>query len=271
MTRLPLILEAEQLERNLNDTTLLIVDLRSRDHYLTGHIPGAVQLNYADILRADPPALGLLPDIAHLRTVLSTLGVTASTSVVAYDDEGGGYASRLLWTLDLLDHQRLSLLNGGIRAWIAEARPLEQKAVLPKPAPYQARLANPGVLADKDYILSRLGQTDLILLDSRSPAEFQGYDKRAARGGHIPGAVNLNWTLTMDERRHLRLKPDATLHGLLEAIGVTPEKEVIVYCQTHHRSAHSYFVLKHLGYPRIRGYAGGWSEWGNDPRLPVEH
>jgi thiosulfate/3-mercaptopyruvate sulfurtransferase len=93
---------------------------------------------------------------------------------------------------------------------------------------------------------------------------------RAARGGHIPGAVNLNWTLAMDEQRQLRCKADATLRALLETIGVTPDKEVILYCQTHHRSAHTYLVLKHLGYPRVRGYAGAWSEWGNDPTLPVE-
>ncbi len=124
--------------------------------------------------------------------------------------------------------------------------------------------------SDKDYILSRLGQPDLTLLDTRSPAEYEGRDVRAARGGHIPGAVNLNWIEAMDQTRQLRFKADPVLRRMLAAIGVTPDKEVIVYCQTHHRSAHTYIVLRHLGYQRLRAYPGAWSEWGNTPGLPVE-
>jgi thiosulfate/3-mercaptopyruvate sulfurtransferase len=80
----------------------------------------------------------------------------------------------------------------------------------------------------------------------------------------------MNWIDAMDREHNLRLKSADTLHRMLEAIGVTPDKEVVVYCQTHHRSAHTYMVLKHLGYPTVRGYPGAWSEWGNDPMLPVE-
>ena len=147
---------------------------------------------------------------------------------------------------------------------------LEHQATFPTLSHYEAQFANPDTVADKDYILSRMGQNDFALLDTRSPAEYAGMDVRAARGGHIPGAVNMNWTDAMDLANHLRFKPDQALRTMLEAIGVTPEKEVVVYCQTHHRSAHTYIVLKHLGYPRVRGYPGAWSEWGNDPGLPVE-
>ncbi len=205
-----------------------------------------------------------------MSAVLSRLGLTPDSQVVAYDEEGGGYAARLLWTLDVLGHTRFSLLNGGFIAWIAENRPLEHQPTALAASSYQAQISNPAALADKDYLLARLGQPDLALLDTRSPLEYRGLDVRAARGGHIPGAVNLNWTDAMDIHRHLRFKPDATLRGMLEASGVIAAKEVIVYCQTHHRSAHTYIVLKHLGYPRVRGYPGAWSEWGNDPGLPVE-
>jgi thiosulfate/3-mercaptopyruvate sulfurtransferase len=115
-----------------------------------------------------------------------------------------------------------------------------------------------------------LGQADFVPLDTRSPGEYAGIDIRAARGGHIPGAVNMNWTEAMDPGRQLRFKPDHTLRRMLESKGVTPDKEVVVYCQTHHRSAHTYIVLKHLGYPRLRGYPGAWSEWGNSAELPIE-
>ena len=104
----------------------------------------------------------------------------------------------------------------------------------------------------------------------RSPAEFTGARKFADRAGHIPGAAHLEWTDMMDKQRNLRLLPDDQLRAMLAERGVTPDKEIITYCQTHHRSAYSYVVLKHLGYENVRGYPGSWSDWGNNPALPVE-
>lgn len=267
---LPLVAEAEQLEAQLHEPGLLVVDLCNIDTYAEGHIPGAVNLGYASIVRVAPPCMGLLPDEVRLSAVLSDLGLTAETHVVAYDDEGGGRASRLLWTLDVLGHRHFSLLNGGLQAWMAGGHALSQKAEQPVSKPYPVKLADSPRVAEKAYILSRLGQADLALLDTRSPPEFQALDVRAARGGHIPGAVNMNWVEAMDQTRQLRFKPDSELRDRLQGLGVTPDKEVIVYCQTHHRSAHTYMVLKHLGYEKLRGYPGAWSEWGNDTSLPVE-
>lgn len=268
---LPLLVEPEQIQPHLADPALLIVDLSDADHYVSGHIPGALHLDYAELVRGEPPALGLLPDAHQLSQALGRLGLTAEHQVVAYDDEGNGRAGRLLWTLAVLGHPHLSLLNGGIHAWNAAGGPLEQLRSQRPPSAYVASFVEPPVVvADRDYILARLGQPDLALLDVRTPAEFAGTDRRAARGGHIPGAVNLNWTDAMDPQRQRRLQPDPVLRRLLEQHGVTPNREVIVYCQTHHRSAHTYWVLRYLGYPRVRGYPGAWSEWGNDPSLPVE-
>ncbi len=269
-SQLPLLLESEQLKDNLGETDLFVLDMRSPDNYLTGHVPGAVNLSYTDIIAAKPPAMGLLPDCAHLSTVFSGIGLKPQDHVVAYDDEGGGRASRVLWTLDVLGHSSFSLLNGGWYAWYKQGGPLEQGIAHRKPSHYQATLTDPSAMADKDYILAHLGQEDLVLLDTRSASEYTGRDRRAARAGCIPGAVNMNWTDAMDSPSCLRFKPDALLRQQLTDLGVTPDKEVIVYCQTHHRSAHTYMVLKHLGYDRVRGYAGAWSEWGNDPNVPVD-
>jgi len=267
---LPVLVEPDQLEAHLQETGFLIVDLRNPNGYAQGHIPGAVNLGYANIVQPVPPAMGLLPDDTRLSAVFSALGLTPDTHVIAYDDEGGGRASRLLWTLDALGHQHFSLLNGGLQAWVAGGYPLTQQGAQPAASAYQADFEDSEAVADKDYILSRLGQPDLALLDTRSPGEYQGLDVRAARGGHIPGAVNMNWITAIDQANQLRFKPDAELRAVLEGLGVTTDKEVIVYCQTHHRSAHTYMVLKHLGYQRLRGYHGAWSEWGNDPTLPIE-
>lgn len=269
-SRLPLLVEPDQLEEHLGEDRLLVVDLSNPDAYARGHVPGAVNLAYASLIRAAPPAMGLLADEAQLSRALSAIGLTPEHHVVAYDNEGGGRAARLLWTLDVLGHRHFSLLNGGLHAWAGGGHPLDGQPARPTPSAYTACIQNPAAMADKDYIRSRLGQPELALLDARTPAEYQGRDVRAARGGHIPGAVNMSWTDAMDQGRALRLKPDAALKRMLEDLGVTPDKEVVVYCQTHHRSAHTYMVLKHLGYPKVRGYPGAWSEWGNDAELPVE-
>jgi thiosulfate/3-mercaptopyruvate sulfurtransferase len=125
-------------------------------------------------------------------------------------------------------------------------------------------------VADKKYILGRLGAPDLVILDARTPGEHNGSDRRALRAGHIPGAVNIDWSRALRGNGDLRLLDTERLRALYEAHGITPDKEVIVHCQTHQRSSHSYFALKSLGFPRIKGYPGSWSDWGNDPDTPIE-
>ena len=97
-----------------------------------------------------------------------------------------------------------------------------------------------------------------------------GAKQLSARSGHIPGAVNLNWLDTIDTNNHLRLKPRRMLKDILEARQILPAREVITYCQTHHRSAHTWMLLKSLGYPTVRGYPGSWAEWGNDSETPIQ-
>lgn len=267
----PPLLEPEQLQSSFADPAILIVDLSDPGRYAAGHIPGAAHLNYSDLVGGVPPAVGLLPNAARLSAVLSQIGLTPERHVIAYDADGNGRACRLLWTLATLGHLRMSLLNGGILAWEAADGPLETELRYPPQSDYQAQFVDPPVaVADRAYILKRLGQPDLALLDVRTPAEYAGLDVRAARGGHIPGAVNFHWMDAMDPQRQFRLQPAPVLRQLLDLRGVTLDKEVIVYCQTHHRSAHTYWALRCLGYARVRGYPGAWSEWGNDPGLPVE-
>jgi thiosulfate/3-mercaptopyruvate sulfurtransferase len=268
-TPLPLIVEPELLDQHLGNAQLFIVDLCQHDAYLQEHIPGAVHLDYAQIVHAQPPTLGLLPDDASLERLFSAIGLRHDHHVVAYDEEGGGRAARLLWTLDVIGHPAFSLLNGGLTAWQDEQRPLTD-AVTPRPSSvYRIDLTDRS-LATKDYILSHLHDPGVVLLDTRSPGEFRGQDKRAARAGHIPGARNFDWIQVMDVTRGLRFKPAEELRATLTALGVTPDKEIVVYCQTHRRSAHTYIVLKSLGYSRIKAYPGSWSEWGNLTDTPVE-
>jgi thiosulfate/3-mercaptopyruvate sulfurtransferase len=266
VTALPLILEPEQLA-DKQSSSLLLIDLCGA-RYLQQHLPGACALDFSWILRTDPPRMGLLPDAGQLGRLFSAFGLTPDTHVVAYDDEGGGRASRLLWTLEVLGHNRYSLLNGGLPAWLHAGLPVESTVNWPTPTHYQASLHD-GPVADRDYLLQHLNDEDLVILDARSPAEYRGENRLAERGGHIPGAINLEWTEAMDRQRDNRLQPSPALQAMLAEKGITEDKQVVVYCQTHHRSALSFIMLKSLGFTRIKGYPGSWSEWGNDPSTPI--
>ncbi|MDH3452490.1 MAG: rhodanese-like domain-containing protein, partial [Gammaproteobacteria bacterium] len=125
------------------------------------------------------------------------------------------------------------------------------------------------VIADFSYISQRLHAPGMALLDARSLAEYTGARRSAEHGGHIPSARRLEWTDLMDPSRHLRLKPPALIRAQLQNLAIDATQEVIVYCQTHHRSALNYVALKWLGFERVRGYPGSWSDWGNRADAPV--
>lgn len=267
---LPIVIEPEQLKPMIGDARLLLVDLSEPPTYAARHVPGAVNLPSQQLIRAEPPAMGLMATERQLSEVLSGIGLTDDVHVVAYDAEGNGRASRFLWTLDALGHPGFSLLDGGLAAWTSAGGQLESGIVEPRPSQYQAKLRNPDAVADIDYIRDHLQDPTVLVLDARSPGEFAGADQRAARAGHIPGAVNFEWTRAMDPQRDRRLLPEETLRKALSELGATPDKEIVTHCQTHHRSAYTYVILKHLGFERVRGYPGSWSEWGNRPDTPIE-
>lgn len=267
--KLQLIVEPATLATILGDPDLIVVDLCKAEIYQRMHIPGAVRVDYAEIVSTQEPIAGLLPNEEQFSRVLSLIGFDETKHIIAYDDEGGGKAGRLLWTLAAFGLDNHSMLNGGLHAWANEGYPVENTPATVTPTDYHAHYHG-GVVADRDYIAARLSDDKVLLLDTRSLPEFHGHDVRAARGGRIPGARHFEWTRAVDQRRNLRLREEDELRSELEALGATPDKEIICYCQTHHRSAHTWAMLRHLGYNNVKGYEGAWSDWGNAPDTPVE-
>ncbi|MCW8155288.1 sulfurtransferase [Stutzerimonas stutzeri] len=266
-SNLPLVIEPADLATRLDAPELILVDLTSASRYAEGHLPGARFVDPKQTQLGQPPAPGLLPPQAQLERLFGALGHRADAVYVVYDDEGGGWAGRFIWLLDVIGHHRYHYLNGGLHAWLSEARPVTQEA--PEAASGSPSLTlDDAPTATRGYIESRLGAEDLVIWDARSPAEYRGEKLFAARGGHIPGAINSEWTAAMDPTRALRIRED--IAECLLALGITPDKEIITHCQTHHRSGLTYLLGKALGYPRIKGYAGSWAEWGNLPDTPVQ-
>ena len=163
----------------------------------------------------------------------------------------------------------MSLLNGGIVTWLAENRPVSHTSFALAASEYPINYFNSASIASADFILSHLNDNSYVIIDSRSANEFLGLDNRAGRAGHIPGAVNIDWLLFKDANTQ-KLIETIQLEKLLHENGVTHNKEIIVHCHSHHRSALCYVALKHLGYKNVRGYPASWSDWATRTDTPVE-
>ena len=272
---LPLVIEPEELKAAQDKNNhVLVVDLSTHHQYTQAHIPGAVFLDYGHIVGMNRPFTGLLPETPAFEHIVNSLGITPDTHIVAYDEEGGGKAARLIWTLHAMGHNKTSLLNGGLIAWYREELPMSNEAATSQPNTsnehYNVDFTRQPVVADTEYIKANLDNGKVGLLDARSVDEYTGTARYAERQGRIPGAQHFEWTRAMDADANYRLVAREKLQPMLDDLGLTKDKEIIVYCQSHHRSALSYLMLKYLGYENVRGYPGSWSEWGNRADTPVE-
>jgi thiosulfate/3-mercaptopyruvate sulfurtransferase len=269
MNNWPLLFETQQLADALHDPKLLILDTSSVDNYAKHHVPGAVHITPAELQCGIKPGAGKLPSTEQLQALFSRVGLTPDKHVIAYDDEGGGWAGRLIWTLDVIGHRSYSYLNGGLPAWLSEGHPTEQVANQPLPSEVDISLDS-SVIAEIEDFIGLLDNPQLAIWDARSPQEYSGEKVLAQRGGHIPGAINLDWLELMNRDNHLRLKDLQRLQKKLDGLGLSADKTVITHCHSHHRSGLSYLLMKILGYPHIKGYHGSWGEWGNREDTPVE-
>ena len=263
------VIECEDLQHKLSEDItgkLLLVDVSSEKSYREGHIPGSVNLLPSALMCGEPPAPGRLPSEEKLHALMSAIGLTPDTHVIAYDDEGGGWAGRLIWTLDVLGHSNYSYLNGGKVAWNSEGLPLTNEITQPSPSNFLIHL-NKSLVPEIDDILQGLNTQSLTVWDARSPEEYRGEKILAAKGGHIPGAINCEWTSMMDPENGLRFRRDAETR--LKELGLKKGHPIITHCQSHHRSGFTYILGKTLGFD-IKAYHGSWSEWGNHPDTPVE-
>lgn len=266
----------DRVAEALTDPLVRVVDCRFRfdgdahPDYLAGHLPGAVHLDWSRDLSAPPPPTGhprfMLLGPGAFAGTMSRLGISNDTQVIAYDAEGGHHAARLWLGLRRYGHDKIAVLEGGIPKWEREGRPLETSEVTVSPGHFDPQ-PREGVIASKEEVLAAISSGDPWLLDVRRDAEYLGLEQRSARGGHIPGAVNVLWKDALND--DWTIKDADELDEMYTNAGFGPDTRTITYCQAGVRAAFTQLVLTALGRTDVRTYDGSWEEWGNDPATPV--
>lgn len=246
--------------------------------YDQGHVPGARKLDWLTDLQQTVQRDFV--DEVGFEDLMSRMGVGNDSVVVLYGDKNNWWAAYAFWFFKYNGHDDVRLMNGGRQKWVAEGRGLTGDVPATERALYHVAYRDASIRAFRDDVqkhLAVVARGGAALVDVRSPDEFSGklshmanYPQEGAlRAGHIPGAVSVPWALAANEDGTFRSPEE--LESLYETKGVTPDRDVIVYCRIAERSSHTWFVLKYLlGYRRVRNYDGSWTEWGNLVGAPIE-
>jgi thiosulfate/3-mercaptopyruvate sulfurtransferase len=266
-----LLIEAEDLVPHLGNDKLRIVDLSRASVYEQLHIPHALHLKPKLLVRQEEQAMGLLPEEDGLQALIEFLNISPEHHVVAYDDEGGAWAGRLIWNLHCIGFTNTSLLNGGIHAWLGAGLPtstdIPQFATVEQLVTIQSD-AKKAVQIDYEELEQSIKNQSIQVWDCRTEDEYTGLRLAARRGGHIPSARHFEWSTALNRENHLKLHPLSRTQQRLEQLGFQLNEPVVVYCQSHHRSGLAYILGRLLGW-NIRAYDGAWSEWGNRLDSPI--
>ncbi|MGQ9908754.1 MAG: sulfurtransferase [Candidatus Flexifilum sp.] len=272
------LVSTDWVAEHLNDPNIRLVESNEDPLlYPSGHIPGAVQVDWTsdlnDQLRRD------YLDKAGFEALMSRIGATRDTTIVFYGDKNNWWACYAFWVFQLFGHTNAKIMDGGRLKWVKENRPLTRDVPTFEPTVYVAPERDDSqIRAFRDQVMAHI-QAGKPLVDVRSPDEYSGkklhmpeYPQEGAlRGGHIPGAKNVPWAKAIDPETGTFRSADELRAIYENEQGLKPEDDIIAYCRIGERSSHTWFVLKYLlGYPNVRNYDGSWTEWGNLVNVPIE-
>jgi len=260
-----ILISTKELNQTLkNSEDLLLVDTRPFTEYSKGHILGAVNIDLFQFHWLDTSKTGIKQFENQTRILLSNLGVKKSHQVVFYDNFSGMSSARGVWLLLYFSHKKACLLDGGFQGWQKEGYTVETKTNHFSPSIFVGK-PDRKILATFKEVKKSVRRKDPVIVDARTKEEFAGRHVRAARAGHIPSAINVDWEKNIEQGL---FKTTAELSKLYSRI--PKDSKVVTYCQGGYRAAHTFVALNILGYKNVKMYLGSWGEWGNRTDLPIE-
>ncbi len=261
------IISVDELAEMMEEGDVVVVSARSPKDYAKVHLPGAVNLWHKDLYK-EGDIQALLKSPEEIAGILGGLGISADETIVVYDSGKTKFAGRVYWVLEYMGAQDVLMLDGNMKMWRKGRKPVTKDAPEITPAEFVAAPVE-SIYASIDYVKSGLGNADFVLVDARDEDEYNGKKGETKRKGHIPGSIRLDYVEVLNEDGTLKSKDDLT--KVFSEAGVTPDKDVVLYCETSVRAGIVYLALTSiLDYPKVRVYDGALYEWSADAGNVVE-
>jgi len=272
------LVSTEWVSKHLKDPGIRIIESNEDQLlYSTGHIPGAVHVDWTNDLN-DQVRRDYLGK-KEFEGLMSRIGVTPETTVIFYGDKNNWWACYAYWIFQLFGHKNAKLMDGGRLKWEKEGKEMTREIPSYIQTNYKAlERDDKKIRAFRKDVLKHI-DNNLPLVDVRSPDEYSGKrlhmpeypNEGALRGGHIPGAANIPWARAINPEDGTFKTADELKSIYAKENKLKPEDNIIAYCRIGERSSHTWFVLKKLlGYKKVRNYDGSWTEWGNLVGVPIE-
>ncbi len=254
------LITAKELAKIIDNDNIVVVDTRKAKDYSKTHIKGAIHVYQGD-LNVKTPVKGVLKKPSELATYLGSKGISEKNEIVLYCNKGTN-AGRVYWALKYMGAENVKILDGQMKAWKAERKPITKKASTRKATTFNKTL-HKEYLARMSDVKKSVNDTDIVLIDARDIEEYNGTkkdDKDNLRKGHIPGAISIPKKSLVDSKSKLKSK-DA-LAAIFNKSGATSDKTIIIYCKSSSRAGLEFMALTSvLGYKNVKVYDGAFYEW----------
>ncbi|MTI21501.1 sulfurtransferase [Fulvivirga sp. RKSG066] len=265
------LIEAKDLATIIDEDSVVVIDMRKPEAYQKQHIPGAVNIWRTDIQENTLPYGGIIASKSQLEDLLGKHGISRDHFLVIYDDKASCDAARLWWVLDFYGFNNVALLHGGVKAWQTVGQLTHEKTIRPQSKFTFQENYSSSRFVDLKELIAIYKDTTIVIIDSRTEDEYNGYYMKtgAYDSGKIPGSIHIDWASNVDYEKQLFKTIDDIKTNYTSNM-IDSGSNIVVYCHSGVRSAHTTFVLTQLlGYNNVKNYDGSWTEWTYH-KLPVE-
>lgn len=251
------LISAKELAKKMNDDNVVVVDTRKTKDYNKTHIKGAIHVYQGD-LDVKTPVKGVLKKPSELAALFGSKGISEKNEIILYCNKGTN-AGRVYWALKYMGAENVKILDGQMKAWKSERKPITKKASTRKATTFNKTL-HKEYLARMSDVKKSINDNNIVLVDARDIEEYNGTKEDKLRKGHIPGAISIPKKSLIDSKN--KLKKKETLAKIFNDAGVTSDKKVIVYCKSSSRAGLEFMALTSiLGYKNVKVYDGAFYEW----------